>query len=277
MRPNSVSRPVAVTTPAAVAGRHRGAHEHHVRHVDGGDVLVQDGVGRLAHRVGLAGEGDVVGRHLVLARQPRVGADGVALLQDHDVAGHQVGGRRSRSTSPSRTTLAVAGTSLRSASVAFSARYSCRKPMAALRMTTPMMAKVTLRLSLRSGAVGEQRGDEHQHGRHLEQDREELGELGRELVDERLARLLRQHVGAVRAQALEGLGGAETPGRGAQLGVDLLLLSVGIRPNDLLSGPIRTTGRTPRRRPDLRCPDKPRGPDLAGRRRYGIFARATAS
>ena len=52
-------------------------------------------------------------------------------------------------TSPSRTTLAFAGTSFCSASVAFSARYSWKKPMAAFSTTTPMMAMVTLMLSWR--------------------------------------------------------------------------------------------------------------------------------
>ena len=52
-------------------------------------------------------------------------------------------------TSPSRTTLAFGGTSFCSASVAFSARYSWKKPMVAFSSTTPMMAMVTLMLSWR--------------------------------------------------------------------------------------------------------------------------------
>ena len=50
-------------------------------------------------------------------------------------------------TSPSRITLAFCGTSFCRASVAFSARYSWKKPMVAFRMTTPMIAMVTLMLS----------------------------------------------------------------------------------------------------------------------------------
>ena len=56
-------------------------------------------------------------------------------------------------TSPSRTTLALAGTSFCSASVAFSARYSWKKPMTPLSSTTPMMATVTLMLSWRAEPV----------------------------------------------------------------------------------------------------------------------------
>ncbi len=53
-------------------------------------------------------------------------------------------------TSPSRTALALAGTIFCSASVAFSALYSWKKPMTPLRMTTPMMAIMTLIWSCRS-------------------------------------------------------------------------------------------------------------------------------
>ena len=56
-------------------------------------------------------------------------------------------------TSPSRTTLALAGTSFCSASVAFSARYSWKKPIVALSTTTPMIAIVTLMLSWRLAPV----------------------------------------------------------------------------------------------------------------------------
>ena len=67
------------------------AHEHEVGHVDGGKLFVDDRVGGLADGVGLAGEGDVDGRHLVLADEPGVGRDAVALFELHDVAGHEVG------------------------------------------------------------------------------------------------------------------------------------------------------------------------------------------
>ena len=53
-------------------------------------------------------------------------------------------------TSPSRTTLALAGTIFCSASVAFSARYSWKKPMVAFSSTTPTMAMATLIWSCRS-------------------------------------------------------------------------------------------------------------------------------
>ena len=53
-------------------------------------------------------------------------------------------------TSPSRTTLALAGTIFCRASVAFSARYSWKKPMVAFNSTTPRMAMVTLMLSWRA-------------------------------------------------------------------------------------------------------------------------------
>ena len=67
MRPNSVLQAGGEHDRPAGARGHARAHEDEVRHVDGGQVLLEDGVGRLAHRVGLAGEGDVDGRHLVLA------------------------------------------------------------------------------------------------------------------------------------------------------------------------------------------------------------------
>ena len=56
-------------------------------------------------------------------------------------------------TSPSRMTLAFDGTSFCSASVAFSARYSWKKPMVAFSRTTPMIAIVTLMLSWRAAPV----------------------------------------------------------------------------------------------------------------------------
>ena len=56
-------------------------------------------------------------------------------------------------TSPSRMTLALDGTSFCSASVAFSARYSWKKPMVALSSTTPRIAMVTLMLSCRLAPV----------------------------------------------------------------------------------------------------------------------------
>ena len=56
-------------------------------------------------------------------------------------------------TSPSRMTLAFDGTSFCSASVAFSARYSWKKPMVALSSTTARIAMVTLMLSCRLAPV----------------------------------------------------------------------------------------------------------------------------
>ena len=56
-------------------------------------------------------------------------------------------------TSPSRITLAFDGTSFCSASVAFSALYSWKKPMVALSRTTAMIAIVTLMLSWRLAPV----------------------------------------------------------------------------------------------------------------------------
>ncbi|MCX6374161.1 MAG: hypothetical protein NTX16_14020, partial [Actinobacteria bacterium] len=44
---------------AAGARGHTGAHEHEVGHVDRRQLLLDDGVGRLAHCVRLAGQGDV--------------------------------------------------------------------------------------------------------------------------------------------------------------------------------------------------------------------------
>ena len=72
---------------------HGRAHEHEVRHVDRGELLLDDRVRSLAHRVRLAGEGYVDGRHLILTDHAGIGADAVALLEDDDVAGDQVGRR----------------------------------------------------------------------------------------------------------------------------------------------------------------------------------------
>ena len=84
-------------------------------------------------------------------------------------------------TSPSRTTLALAGTSFCSASVAFSARYSWKKPMTPFSSTTARMAMVTLMLSWRLDPVDSMAATKTSTAADLQHDREER----RELVEER--------------------------------------------------------------------------------------------
>ena len=92
MRPNSGLEPGREHDRPAGPGGHARAHEHQVRHVDGGQFLLDDRIGGLADRVRLTGEGDVVGRELVLPYQTSVRTDAVALLEHDDVAGDEVGG-----------------------------------------------------------------------------------------------------------------------------------------------------------------------------------------
>ena len=97
-------------------------------------------------------------------------------------------------TSPSRTTLALAGTSFCSASVAFSARYSWKKPMVALSSTTPMMATVTLMLSWRLAPVDSRAAMKTSRAATSSMIANRRGELVEELEDDRAPDLGGQHV-----------------------------------------------------------------------------------
>ena len=126
-------------------------------------------------------------------------------------------------TSPSRMTLAFDGTSFCSASVAFSARYSWKKPMVALSRTTREDRDRDVDVVLPAGARGEHGGDEDEDRRHLKHDGEQAGELVEELVDDRPTDLGRQHVLAVLGQPSERLILGEPLGRRAQRLVDVVV------------------------------------------------------
>ncbi len=75
--------------PAAAVGHRRAAPDHVVAVADG--HLLGDRLEVLRHRQALPGEGGLRGLERGAADQARVGGDGVAFLQQDEIAGHHVG------------------------------------------------------------------------------------------------------------------------------------------------------------------------------------------
>ena len=102
------------------------------------------GRGLLLHRLRFAGEDRFLNAQVDAFHQAQVSRDGVARFQQHHVARHQLAWPRSRAASPPRRTRTIGTASLRSAAMACSARYSCKKPSTANRTTMPPMATVSV-------------------------------------------------------------------------------------------------------------------------------------
>ena len=205
----------------AGARGHAGAHEDEVGHVDRRQLLLDDRVGRLAHRVRLAGEGDVVGRELVLTHEARVGADAVALLQDDDVAGHQIGCGDDRHVAVTDD-LCVGRHQLLQCLRGLLCTVLLEEPDGRVEEHHADDRDGDVDVVLAAGAGGEHGGGEHEDRRHLEHDREQAGELVEELEDDRPTDLGGQHVLAVFLQACEGVVFGKAFRRGAQVFVDAL-------------------------------------------------------
>ena len=123
MRPISVRIPVAVTTAVAVpVGGGRAAEDHVVaiaeRH------LLGDRRGVLGDRQALAGQRGLGRLERGRFDQPRVGRNGVAFLDEHDVAGHDLRGGNLFGARRPRMTVASAADIARRAATAASARDS---------------------------------------------------------------------------------------------------------------------------------------------------------
>ena len=267
MRPNSVFSPVAKTTAPPGARGHARAHEDEVRHVDRRQLLLDDRVGRLAH----ASDSPVRAMSFVETSYWRTRLASALMLSASSRAMTSPGTRSAAATmvtSPSRTTLALAGTSFCSASVAFSARYSWKNPMVAFSSTTAMIAMVTLMLSWRLAPV-------ESMAAMNDEDRRDLSMIAKRLVNWSTnrkrwagrpwpaARSCRAAAAARRPRPRRGLG------RGAQRLVDAV---VGERPDALFGGLGRLpcpAGRSPVPR-SRQCTPAREGststPDRAGRR-----------
>ena len=136
--PSSVRMPVATHLRDAGPGGDRRAHEHAVVTL-GQRRVRRRGRRRLLDRRALAGQGGLVGRQRVRFDEARVGGDDVARFEHQQVAGdHGRGGDPTRW--PSRITGARGAVSDRSASSAFSARCSWKKPTSALSTTIVAIA-----------------------------------------------------------------------------------------------------------------------------------------
>ncbi len=92
MRPSSVARPVAATTPVPLPRvTEVPLNSIEVRSRDAG--IGRDRRRRLVDRDRLAGERRLVGAEMGGLDQPQVGRDGIAAFHQHDVARHQLVGR----------------------------------------------------------------------------------------------------------------------------------------------------------------------------------------
>ena len=104
----------------------------------GENRVQRERVGVLGHRQRFAGERGFVDVQVAHVEEPQVGGHAVAGLQQHDVARHEFlgGDAQLASVAPHR---GLGGDHPASASMAFSALASWRKPTTALMNTTPKM------------------------------------------------------------------------------------------------------------------------------------------
>ena len=227
MRPNSVLSPVANTTARPVPEATLVPMNTRFGMLMVASSSSTIAIGGLADRVRLAGEGDVVGRELVLAHEASIGADAVALLEHDDVAGDEVGGGDDGDVSVADD-LGVRRHELLQRLGGLLGAVLLEEADGRVEQHDAQDRDGDVDVVLPAGAGGEHGGDEDEERRHLKHDGEQAGELVEELVDDRPADLRRQDVLAVLREARERLVLGETLRRGTERLVDPV---VGQRPD----------------------------------------------
>ena len=206
MRPNSVSAPVAKTTPRPVPDATLVPAKTRLRAWIRG-TFSSTALRLPPHRIRLPRQGRVARRQ---TRTPPAAGSRQRPRRPRRTGRRRPGTSSSAATSagaPSRSTRARAGSSRISASAVRSARYSCTKPITAFSSTTAKTATATFRFVgspwIRYATSVIVAGD-------LEQDREEVTELRQEPVERRAAAQLRQAVRPVLREPLPRLLRAQT-------------------------------------------------------------------